>query len=93
MYKQLIINLITRCNQVCKFNVHSSSDLVVCYIPLHYGIFASLLPDHQIWLQTYLILNIDHPEFYSLLLDCLLYLHFIFRALLLLKFTTFSPSL
>ena len=26
----------------------SSYDLVVCWIPLHYGIFVSLLPDHQI---------------------------------------------
>ena len=26
------------------------SDLVVCWIPLYYGIFASLLPNHQIWL-------------------------------------------
>ena len=61
---------VERCNKVPRVRVfqvlllpHSSSDLVVCQIPLHYGIFASLLPDHQIWLQTYSILSIYHPEF------------------------------
>ena len=30
----------------CHHLPHSNSDLVVWWIPLHYGIFASLLPDH-----------------------------------------------
>ena len=41
----------------------------------------------SIWLQVYSISNIDHPEFYSLLLDCLLFLHFIFQAFLVNSFS------
>ena len=36
----------------------------------------------SIWLQIYWIANTDHLEFYSLLLNCLLYLQFIFLAFL-----------
>ena len=41
----------------------------------------------SIWLQVYSISNIDHPEFYSLLSDCLLFLHFIFQAFLVNSFS------
>ena len=41
----------------------------------------------SIWLQVYSISNIDHPEFYSLLLDYLLFLHFIFKAFLVISFS------
>ena len=44
---------VERCNKVSPVRVfkvsllpHSSSDLDVCQIPLHYRIFASLLPDY-----------------------------------------------
>ena len=70
-------------NLKCHYSSHSSSDLVVWYITLYYGISSQQVPEPQYGYKLLnWIANIDHLEFYSLLLDCLLYLHFIFLTFL-----------
>ena len=96
---------VERCNKVPRVRVFKVSLFISfefwlsCVIDSF--ILRNLFPTMTwtpIWLQIYWIAKIDHLEFYSLLLDYLLYLHFIFLAFLVkncllpLK-CTFSPSL
>ena len=80
---------VERCNKVPRVRVFKVSLFISiefwlsCVIDSF--ILRNLFPTctgTSIWLQIYWIANIDHLEFYSLLLDCLLYLHCIFLAFL-----------
>ena len=81
---------VERCNKVPRVRVFKVSLFISfefwlsCVIDSF--ILRNLFPTitwTSIWLQIYWIANIDNLEFYSLLVDYLLYLHFIFLAFLL----------
>ena len=83
---------VERCNKVPRVRVFKVSLFISfefwlsCVIDSF--ILRNLLPTitwTPIWLQIYWIAKIDHLEFYSLLLDYLLYLHFIFLAFLVIN--------
>ena len=92
---------VERCNKVPRVRVFKVSLFISfefwlsCVIDSF--ILRNLFPTctgTSIWLQIYWIANIDHLEFYSLLLDCLLYLHCILPGVSGKKlFTTTKVSL